>query len=145
MFVYGLDVYNMSCMNLSLERIFKTSKWYFIIELQNIHIFIIQQDIRGRTHDKDKHDLALLHKTSMHLVLFKIICTHKNPCLMGCPCTNKKNSKFIICVSKNPKDLTFHISISYLLTASKCTYWKSHYCMSYNSTTTLPIIHKLPP
>jgi hypothetical protein len=37
---------------------------------------------------------------------------------------------------KMPGNLALHTSISYLLTASKCTMWKSLNPMSYNSTTT---------
>jgi hypothetical protein len=40
--------------NIQVERTFKISKWYFIIELWNKHILIVYQNIRGRTHDKDK-------------------------------------------------------------------------------------------
>ncbi len=51
-------------------------------------------------------------------------------------CGNENNSKFIIYVQKMPGNLALRTSISYLLTASKCTMWKSLYPMSYNSTTT---------
>jgi len=94
----------------------------------------------GTTHDKDKHDLALVKEEC------RVIYKHKNQCPMGDPFVKTRiilNLFFVFW--KMPTNFALHTSISYLLTTSKCTLWKSLYRMLYNLTTIFQLIEKYHP
>jgi hypothetical protein len=73
------------------------------------------------THDKDKHDFALVEEENA-IKLSRLICKNKNQCLMGNPFVEMKTIlNSLSMFQKMPGNLALHTSISYLLTASKCT------------------------